>query len=84
MFTIAFFKKAQFIQIIFTDLGNVLGNGKTEINRSLPHRTQSSGGDTLNKETQCSRINVMISETWGTGSGETKEGFLMSVLRTDR
>ena len=36
MFTVTFFKKTQFIHIMFTDLGKVLGNdGKTEVNKIL-------------------------------------------------
>lgn len=36
MFTVTFFKKTQFIHVMFTDLGKVLGNdGKTEVNKIL-------------------------------------------------
>lgn len=35
MFISPFFFKAQLIEIIFTDVGNVLGNGKTGVNKIL-------------------------------------------------
>lgn len=87
MFTVAFLKRIiQIIQIIFTDPGYVLGNGKNRSKQDPYPTTLSLVEETITQGDTMQWLSTMTREIWDTG-WRIEEGFflgkVMSVMRTD-